>query len=119
MSWDILIFAMKEPPPPMEQMPEDWGGESLGSAQSVREKISACFPKFDWSDQAWGIFEGDGFSLEFNLGESESINDPVMVHVRGGGDAIAALIKLSEHTGWFLLDISQSEWIHHCKDEKA
>jgi len=111
-------MASSTPPPPVEQMPGDWRGESLGSEAEVREKISAVLPEVDWSDPTWGIIEGDGFSFEFNIG-SEGPCDGFMIHVRGGGPVVTHLLKLAEKTGWYLLDCSQSEWLHHCKDPEA
>ena len=111
-------MASSTPPPPVEQMPGDWRGEVLGSQTEVREKISAVLPEVDWSNPTWGILEGDGFSFEFNVG-SEDPFDGFMIHVRGGGPAIIPLLRLAEATGWYLLDCSQGEWLHHCKDPEA
>ena len=32
MSGDVSVFAAKEPPPPVAELPEDWQGETLGTA---------------------------------------------------------------------------------------
>jgi hypothetical protein len=89
----------------------------LGTGDQVRGKISACLPGVNWSDPIWGIYDGDGFSYEFNLniGRNEPC-DGFMVHVRGSGDAVSLLLRLSERCGWYLLDTSQGEWLHHCSD---
>ena len=42
-----------------------------------------------------------------------------MIHVRGGGNALEKLVLLSETAGWYLLDCSQGEWLHHCEDHEA
>ena len=118
MSWDIAVFACESVPPPMKQMPKDWRGAVLGSQKEVREKISACLPQVNWRDPTWGMLDGDGFSFEFNVGRDEP-NDGFMIHVRGGGDAVAALDRLAIHSGWFFVDCSQGEWIHHCADRQA
>jgi hypothetical protein len=117
MSWDILVVGLSTPPPRVEQMPRDWRGEALGSPVEVREKISAVLPEVDWSDPTWGILVRDGFSFEFNVGGKHP-SDGFMVHVRGG-PAVAQLLRLAEKTGWYLLDLSQMEWLHHCKDPEA
>jgi hypothetical protein len=83
----------------------------------VRRKISACLPGVDWSDPTWGMYEGDGFSFEFNMSR-----DPVtsfMIHVRGGGDAVARLLELASAHPWYLLDCSEGEWFHHCEHPEA
>ena len=111
-------MASSSPPPPVEQMSSDWRGECLGSQTEVRGKISRVLPEVDWSDPSWGIFDGDGFSFEFNVG-GEDPSDGFMIHVRGGGAAVTQLLKLAASTGWYLLDCSQGEWLHHCKDPEA
>lgn len=121
MSWDISVFAAKVPPPPVAEMPADWRGETFGAIDNVRRKISICLPAVDWSDPTWGKYDGDGFSLEFNVGDKESDeqSDGFMVHVRGGGDAATTLLALGRRWGWYLLDCSQGEWLHHCADVEA
>jgi hypothetical protein len=118
MSWDVSVFASKEAPPAVAEMPDDWRGEVLGSCAEVRSKVSECLPGVDWSNPSWGIYEGEGFSYEFNIGREEPC-DGLMVHVRGGGDAIAPLLSLSERWAWYLLDCSQGEWLHRCLDADA
>jgi hypothetical protein len=118
MSWDISVFASKEAPPAVADMPDEWRWEVLGSCAEVRHKISECLPGVDWSDPSWGVYEGEGFSFEFNIGRKE-LSDGFMVHVRGGGDAIAPLLILSERNSWYLLDCSQGEWLHQCSDVDA
>jgi hypothetical protein len=118
MSWDISVFATRVPPPPVAAMPSDWRGEVLGTSKEVRDQISLFLPGTDWTEPTWGIFQGDGFSYEFNIGDEES-NAGFMIHVRGGGDAVSPLLRLAKCSGWFLLDCSQGEWLHHCENTKA
>ncbi|MAT71238.1 MAG: hypothetical protein CMJ58_17140 [Planctomycetaceae bacterium] len=118
MSWDIFVFASEVPPPPVDEMPESWSWQPLGSQDEVRDKINKCIPNIDWSDPSWGVFDGNGFSYEFSVGKTDPC-DSIAVHVRGGGDAVALLLRLGDATGWYLLDTSQPEWIHHCSDPNS
>lgn len=118
MSWDVLLLTAHEPPPPGADMPDSWRGEPLGSQAEVRAKITDCIAGVDWSDPAWGVFHGDGYSYEFNTGTDEPC-DSVMVHVRGGGSAVAPLLELGRRCDWYLLDTSQGEWMHHCNSAEA
>ena len=43
-------------------------------------------------------------------------NDGFMIHVRGGGDAVPYLMRLVTQSGWYLLDTSTGEWMHHAAD---
>jgi len=99
-------------------MPDDWCGDVMGTLVDVRQKISACLSPVDWSDPYWGVHEGNGFTFEFNIGCDDPCRD-IMVHVRGGGDAASSLVMLSERWGWYMLDTSQGEWLHHCDDLNA
>jgi hypothetical protein len=46
-------------------------------------------------------------------------SDGFMIHVRGKVPAAIQLLRLSESTGWYFLDCSQGEWLHHCNDTNA
>lgn len=118
MSWDISVMASSTPPPPVEQMPRDWRGDLLGSQAEIRQKISTVLTGVNWSDLTWGLYDGDGYSFEFNMGKDDP-SDGFMIHVHGGGQAVSALLRLSEKSGWFMLDCSQGEWLHHCEDQEA
>ena len=56
--------------------------------------------------------------VRVNIGGEEPCNG-FMIHVRGGGDAVASLLCLAERWVWYLLDCSQGEWLHHCSDADA
>jgi hypothetical protein len=110
MSWDIMIFNMRgKTPPTLEQLQES-DFDPLGPAVEVRQRISALLSGVDWSDRTWGIFEGDGFSIEFNVGKDDPIAH-MMLHVRGGGDAIEAITRFALPLGWSALDCSTSEFL--------
>jgi hypothetical protein len=81
--------------------------QDLGSAEEVRQKISACFPTVDWSDPTFGIFEGEGFSFMFTMGEEETIESFVVC--ARGGIAFGPLRGLASRWGWDLFDFSQGE----------
>jgi hypothetical protein len=79
-------------------------------ASAVRERISAILPDVDWTDPAWGIYLGDGFSIEFNVGSDDPIEN-MMLHVRGGGDAVTEIVKLIQRQNWKALDCSSGEFL--------
>lgn len=110
MSWDVMVFNLDgKPPPPLEQAREaDF--RPLGAAHQVRQDISSHLAEVDWTDASWGRYEGDGFSIEFNVGGDDPIQS-AMLHVRGGGDAIAAIQQFARPLRWAVLDISTSEFL--------
>src|ERR1700722_17665132 len=114
MSWDILVVAAKEPPPPVANTPAGWRGDSLGSSDEVRARISACLPTTTWPNPRRGIFRSQGFSYEFNVPIGEMV-ESVVVQVRGRGDAVSPLLHLAQCNGWWLRDL-EGEWLHHCSE---
>jgi hypothetical protein len=109
MSWDILVLNYQGAPP---EDPDDESVESLplGKPVVVRQSISDHLPRVDWSDPTWGIYETDTFSFEFNMGDEDPIED-IMVHVRGGGEVIPALMAFANPNQWSLLDCSTGEFL--------
>jgi len=107
MSWDVMVLNYGGKfTPALEAEPVG----PLGPAAQVRRKIAKHLPGVDWSEPEWGLYEGDGFSIEFNAGSDDPI-DSIMLHVRGGGDAITAMVKFAKPNGWSLLDCSASEFL--------
>jgi hypothetical protein len=111
MSWDVMIFDFKGPPIPLDEVPPDYQPPVIGSADEVRKKISAHLPGTDWSDPTWGEYiVGEGFTIEFNMGHGQTI-DNFMLHVRGGGDAIAAIMQFARPNGWSVFDCSFGQYL--------
>lgn len=81
MSWDVLIMKTKYDfeAPEEEQPPVP----PLGQRDEIIEKLTRRLPNLDYRDKAWGVLEGEGFSIEFNTGDEELV-DSIMLHVRGG-----------------------------------
>lgn len=117
MSWDFAIMAAGEPPPPVEEMPDDWTGDPIGTLAETRSKIEFALPAVNWSDPALGVYEDEDGSYEFNIGNDEPCTN-IVVHLRGGEQTLARLVSLAEKWGWYLMDISQSEWLHHCDPDE-
>jgi hypothetical protein len=111
MSWDVVIVDSggKTAACPITDL-DDSDFNPLGPADEVRDKLSSHLPGIDWSDPAWGIFRGDGFSIEFNVLEDDPIQS-IMLHVRGGGDAISAIMSFVRPLGWSALDCSTGEFL--------
>ena len=111
MSWDVMLFNFGGTPPAnFEELAGDYPSKPLGSAAGIRDAISKQLPDVDWSDPAWGIYDGDGFSIEFNTGNRDPV-DSVMLHVRGGGNAVAAMMQFAEPNQWTLFDCSTGEFL--------
>jgi hypothetical protein len=86
-------------------------GFSFGSyAEQSRTSFTVAQDPAHQGAWNWGIYEGDGYSIEFNMGTADAI-DTIMLHVRGGGNAIAALLQFAQPNNWSLFDCSTSEFL--------
>ena len=110
MSWDVMVFKFLGGPPHGADSIKEENLRALGPAEDVRQGISALLPGVDWSSPTWGLFDGDGFSIEFNVG-SKNLIDNMMLHVRGGGNAIATILSFANPLGWSLFDCSTGEFL--------
>lgn len=118
MSWDVIVFDTRGvKPPPVEHFSEqDYA--PLGPAAAVRQVISESLPGVQWTDPTWGAYEGEGFSIEFNLGDEDPVGS-MMLHVRGTGRAIAAIITLARPLGWSVLDGSTGLFLDFDQPDEA
>ena len=111
MSWDVLVMNYHgSPPADIDEMADAPDPDPLGDAKSVRNAISQHLDPVDWSDPSWGVYLKDDYSIEFNVGHEETV-DSMMLHVRGGGEAIAAMLQFAYPNSWSLFDCSTSEFI--------
>lgn len=110
MSWDVLVLNYEGAPPPSDQMDDAPPPKPLGPAARVRKGINAYLPGVSWSANAGGVYEGEGYTIEFGFSKGEPI-DSIMLHVRGEGDAIAAMLRFAEPNGWSLYDCSTDEYL--------
>jgi hypothetical protein len=111
MSWDVIIFRSDFPVTKMDDLPDDFKGPAMGTSEEIRIKLSSSFPGTDWSDPAWGIFEGDSFSIEFNIGH-ELVTTDLMLHVRGNGEPVTPIAKMCLTHGWSAIDTSTGELLN-------
>jgi hypothetical protein len=110
MSWDVAILRFDGSTPASLEEYAEAQTRVLGPASEVRDSIGKALPGIDWSDKTWGIYNGDGFSIEFNMGKEDVIKS-ITLHVRGEGNAIAAIMAVVKPLGWSALDCSTSEFL--------
>ena len=110
MSWDVMVMDFGGDPPSMDELDAADSARAMGTPHDVRLKIDAHLDGVDWSDPTWGIYRGDGFTFEFNMGD-EDPKEGFMVHVRGGGDAVTTLLQFAAPNAWSLLDCSTGDFI--------
>ena len=82
----------------------------------MRSTLSQVFPALDWADPTWGQLEGDGFSIEFPLGDEDPCRTLILF---ARGNATAAALRLIDATGWCLLDTGNGGWMNLSADPDA
>ena len=108
MSWDILIQDFPDVRS-VDDIPDDFAPEPLGPRSEIIARVTTALPAADFTDPAWGLVEGAGWSIELNLG-SDDLCQSVMLHVRGGGDAVPAVATVIDSLGARGIDMQTSEF---------
>ena len=116
MSWDVLLMNISESVARIEDLPQDFKNV-LGSRADMLARLVALVPNLDLSDPSWGQLDHPSFSVEFNLGNEDPI-DTVMLHVRGGDEAVQLIQTICEASGWRAYDTSTGELMDF-EDEPA
>jgi hypothetical protein len=109
MSWDILIQNFPQGAVTPEDIPEDFQPHTLGSRDDVIQRISTIIPEVDFADPSWGILETTEAVIEFNIGDEEDC-DSIMLHVRGGNDAVTTITRLLDGLGMRALDMQTGDF---------
>jgi len=81
-------------------------------------KIQAIAPETDFSDPAWGVLDGDGFSIEFNVGTDDPV-EQMMLHVRGADGALGVIRELATSLGRPAIDCSAGDLINFDSPDAA
>lgn len=105
-----MVFKFEGKPPVLEDLPDDFRFPTMGPAEEVRTRISDSFESVDWTDESWGIYIGDGFSIEFAIG-SDPIVEQMTLFVRGGGDAVTSIAGFCRANQWYAFDIDSGDYI--------
>ena len=109
MSWDIFIQDFPPEAHTVEEIPDDFAPAPLGTRAAIIEQILEVAPFADFSDPTWGTIEGEGFSIEVNLGADEIVGS-VALHVRGGDLAAACVAAILDHLGVRAIDTSTGDF---------
>ncbi len=110
MSWDVMVLNGDGTPTSLVDVSDDWMPKPIGDAEAVRTRITVALPAVDWSDPGWGSYEGDGFSIEFNV-HATGLVDGFTLHIRGGGDPLPTIVSLCSANGWVAVDYSTGRLI--------
>ncbi|WP_078082656.1 hypothetical protein [Microbulbifer mangrovi] len=115
MSWDISIIKFSRDYSSIEEIPDDEVPLNLGERSFVHESVLEFFPKTNWSDPAWGIYDCEFGSIGFNVGDKE-IAEGMMLHVRASDEIVKPIIAMCLKNGWSGLDTGSGDFIEKADD---
>jgi len=95
MSWDLFVQDLPRDARTVDDIPDGFRPLPIGQRSDVIKAIQAVVSEADFTDRSWGKIEGDGYSIEINLGDEEVLNS-FAIHVYGGGRApqvVAAILR--------------------------
>jgi hypothetical protein len=87
MSYDIFAQNLPAGIKRAADIPDDFEPGSIGSRADVIEKMKATFPGLTLERDGSGSIEGEGYSIEIDVGEENPV-ESVAFYCRGGGMAI-------------------------------
>ena len=118
MSWDIFVQDLPRDARTVADVPDDFVPKDIGERSEIIASISEVIPKSDFSDPAWGRIDGQGWSVEVNLGDSETCSG-FSLHVRGSDEAIGAVDAILQALGLRAIDSQTGELFVAGQDAQA
>jgi len=97
MSWDVSIQKFSRSYESISDIDDDEKGLPLGPRNVVHGAVSKIFPSTDWTDPAWGVWESEFGSIEFNVGTDPA--EGMMLHVRAEAAVVPAIAQLCAENG--------------------
>lgn len=89
-------------------LPSDFRPEPLGERDALIDSIRTVAPDADFSDPHLGHLDGDAFSMEIFLGESDPV-DTIILTVRGGADVIKLIADILSQLHAHAVDLQTGE----------
>ncbi len=111
MSWDIYIQDFPAAAKKVADIPNDFRPRSLGMRADLIAQIREVVPTADFSNPDWGLFEWDGFSIEFQMGEGEECRSITFL-IRGGGNPTSLIAALLDRLQLRGIDCQAGEFFN-------
>ena len=95
MSWDVFVQDFPRDAKSVEDIPEDFHPSPIGKRSEIIAAILSIVPSTNFTNPVWGTIDGDGWSIEVNIGPGDPC-ESFAFHVRGGGAAIGIIAAILE-----------------------
>lgn len=118
MSWDIFVQDLPKDAASVADIPDDFVPKEIGDRSDIIAKISKVVPEADFSNPAWGVIDGEDWSIEINMGSSETCSG-FALHVRGGDRAIGVVDAVLRALGLRAIDSQTGEFFIAGPDAQA
>jgi hypothetical protein len=109
MSWDVFICDFPKDAKTIKEIPQGWQPPAIGTRSEIINKLKEVAPTAKFTDSKWGSIEGDGYSIEILLEESD-IQKHIALFVHGGENAVGAVASIIEHLGLRAVDSGSGDF---------
>lgn len=109
MSWDIFVHDIPADAKSFGEIPKNFKPAPIGKRSMIIDKIREVVPAADFSDPSWGRIDGDGWSIEVNIGAGEECRG-FAFHVRGGDAAVGVVAAILQHLNLRALDAQTGDF---------
>ena len=116
MSWDLFVQDLPSEAKRVADIPSEFRPSLIGKRSEIIDGIISIIPTADFSDPSWGQIDGQGWSIEVNLGPEEKCRG-FALHVRGGDAAVGAVAAILQRLNLRALDSQTGEFF--VADESA
>ena len=96
MSWDLFVQDFPAEANSLDDIPPDFKPGIIGRRIDIIGAIESVIPTVDFANPAWGLIDGDDWSIEINIGDEEEC-DGFAFHIRGGDTAIGIVDAILKH----------------------
>jgi hypothetical protein len=93
MSWDLTVMDLPDYVVTVDDIPQDFKGSLLGPRSDLIARILEVVPQANFTDPAWGLIDGPGFSIELDMGKADQVQS-FTFHVREGDLAVGVIAEI-------------------------
>lgn len=109
MSWDVFVQNAPREAKTVADIPADFRPTSIGKREEIVARIKEVFPTANFLDSSWGTIQGQGWSIELNMGSSEDCKG-FAFHIRGRREAAEVVGAILDYLDLRAVDTETGEF---------